>query len=223
MENLFERYGIDEAQHFSAIVPNRPGHPYLNIGATGCMLSHLTIISDFYQKSKDDMMIVMEDDVDLSSIDNWDFSWKEFLAVMPDFEILQLLRNQEAPQQYARLKKWEWQDKSTAAYIITKDYAKKVHNMYLHSVKRLKYFPNLHDDPDFPWEDAKVGPVADYALYKNFNSWSTCIFKQVLKFENHWSSTSPDPNPPEWFIKQNNEINDFWSVPRGLSEITISQ
>ena len=139
MENLFERYGIDEAQHFSAIVPNRPGHPYLNIGATGCMLSHLTIISDFYQKSKDDMMIVMEDDVDLSSIDNWDFSWKEFLAVMPDFEILQLLRNQEAPQQYARLKKWEWQDKSTAAYIITKDYAKKVHNMYLHSVKRLKY------------------------------------------------------------------------------------
>ena len=217
MENMFERYGIDNAQHFNAIVPSRSAHPYLNPAETGCMLSHLSIISDFYKNSKDDMLIVMEDDVDISSIDNWDFSWKEFLAVMPDFEILQLIRNQEE-QQYARLKKWEWRDKSTAAYLITKEYAKKIHDTYLYSTKRLSYFPNLHDDPEFPWGH-KVGPVADYALYKNLNSWSTCIFKQVLKFGDHWSSTSSDPNPPEWFIKQNNEINDFWSIKRNLKEI----
>jgi hypothetical protein len=226
MENMFERYEIDNAIHFNGITPKKSNHPFLGIGEFGCMLSHVTIISDFYKNSPDDMMIVMEDDIDISAIDNWDFSWKEFMAVMPEFEILQLIRNQgeidQNKQDYAKLKKWDWEDKSTAGYLITKDYAKKIHDMYLYSQANLAGFPNLHEEPEFPWSH-KTGPVADYALYKNFNSWSTLIFKQVLKFENQWSSTSMAPNPPEWFIKQNNEINDFWSVPRGLSEITISQ
>lgn len=217
MDSMFEKYNIEKYQHFNAITPSKSFHPFLNAGEFGCMLSHLTIISDFYKNSPDDMLIVMEDDIDISSIDNWDFSWREFINAMPNFEILQLIRNQEY-QQYAKLKQWHWRDKSTAGYLITKDYAKKIHDMYNYSQKNLSGFPNLSDDPEFPWQH-KVGPVADYALYKNFNTWSTCIFKQVLKFEDHWSSTSFDKQPPEWFVKQNNEINQYWSTKHTLQDI----
>lgn len=217
MESMFKKYDIEIYQHFNAVVPAKSHHQYLNKGEFGCMLSHLKIICDFYKNSPDDMLIVMEDDIDISSIDNWDFSWREFINAMPNFEILQLLRNQEE-QQYAKLKQWHWRDKSTAGYIITKDYAKKILDIYNYCQKNLSGFPNLSDDPEFPWAH-KVGPVADYALYKNFNSWSTCIFKQVLKFEDLWSSTSTGKEPPYWLVKQNNEINEYWSKPHSLKDI----
>ncbi len=217
MESMFAKYQIDDYQHFNAITPSKSHHQYLNKGEFGCMLSHLMIISDFYKNSPDDMLIVMEDDVDISSIDNWDFSWREFIEAMPNFEILQLIRNQEH-QQYAKLKQWHWRDKSTAGYLITKDYAKKIYDMYMYSQKNLSGFPNLHDDPEFPWTH-KVGPVADYALYKNFNSWSIGIFTYLLNTEIGWSSTSPDKEPPNWLVKYNTEINEYWSKPHSLKDI----
>ena len=216
MENNFKKYNIKNYERFNAIRYSNISHQYMNSNEIGCMLSHLTLIRDFYLNSKDDMMIIMEDDIDISSIENWDFSWQEFIKAMPDFEVLQLFRNQIS-QKYAKLKQWDWEDKSTAAYVITQEYAKKISYLYKRS-KNLHLFPSLSEDPEFTLQ-GNVGPVADYALYKNFNCWSTSIFKQVLKFDDVWSSTSTSAEPPEWFVKQNKEINDFWSKNHGLDEI----
>lgn len=216
MESSFQKYEITNYQHFDAITPSRSLHPNLNKAEFGCMLSHLTIISDFYKNSPDDMLIVMEDDPDISSIDNWDFSWREFIEAMPDFEILQLLRNHPG-EQNAKLEKWKTAYRSTAAYVITKDYAKKINEMFSSS-RDLSIFPNIYLDAEFIG-GGEPGPVADHALYKNFNTWSTCIFKQVLNVGTIWSSTAFVEEAPPTIIKQNSELSQYWSTKRSLRHI----
>lgn len=216
MEENFKKYNITNYERFSAISPEATLNRYLNKNEMGCMMSHLSIISDFYKNSREETMIIMEDDVDISSIDNWDFSWSEFINAMPNFEILQIVRNQEH-QLYAKLKKWEWSDKSTAAYVITRGYAEKVSRLYAIS-PTLRKFPHLFQEPGWPHKN-HVGPVADYSLYKNFATWSTCIFKQTLNLESEWSSTSLNPEPIGWYLKQNAEMEEFWSTKHSLKDI----
>lgn len=218
MENKFKEFKIINYKRFSAITPHVSNHPMLNPKECGCILSHLNIIFNFYKNSKDDLMIIMEDDVDISTIKNWDFSWKELVGSIPEFEILQLLRNQEEDyQKYSKLKEWDWRDKSTAAYLITKDYAKKIINK-CHDLNRALYnLPNLSDEKEWPWPHF-VGPVADYALYKDFKALSTCIFQQTHSLDGVWSTTSPDEEP-EWYRNQHNQILEYWSKPHGLDDI----
>ena len=218
VETNFKNFGITKYKRFSAITPTTSNYINLNPAEVGCMLSHLNIIYDFYLNSKEYLTIVMEDDIDISPINNWQFSWIEFIINVPDFEIIQLVRNQEPKlQQYAKLKQWEWKDKSTAAYVITKDYAKKIVDRCGSIDDALNNLPNLSDDIDWPWLH-RVGPVADYALYKNFNAWSTCIFQQTHSLDNVWSSTSPNKEP-EWYRIQHNQMLEYWSKPHTLHDI----
>lgn len=217
VESKFKQFNISNYKRFNAITPPISTYKNLNIGEVGCMLSHLHIIFDFYN-NKDDMAIIVEDDIDISTINNWEFSWQEFIDSVPEFEIIQLLRNQEPDNQmYAKLKWWDWEDKSTAAYLITKDYAKKMIDTCKDLQDAINNLPNLSDEPEWPWNH-QVGPVADYALYKNFKTLSTCIFQQTHSLDSVWSSTSPNQEP-EWYTIQHNQILEYWSKPHGLDDI----
>ena len=218
IELKFEQFNISNYERFNAITSPQVKRRYLNPKEVGCILSHLNIIYDFYKNSTDEMMIIVEDDIDISPIANWEFSWMEFVSSLPDFEIVQLMRNQEPEnQQYSKLKEWEWRDKSTAAYLITQDYARKMSRISKDYEYVINYLPNLSDQADWPWNH-KVGPVADYALYKNFKTLSTCIFQQTHSLDGQWSSTSPN-DEPDWYKTQHNQILEYWSKPHGLDDI----
>jgi GR25 family glycosyltransferase involved in LPS biosynthesis len=203
VEDTFLKYGITNYTRFSGLVAPKSKHPKLRPPEYGCMMSHLRIIEDFY-KGGEDQLIIMEDDIDLSSIDNWDFTWKELMDSLPEYEVLQLIRNRDH-QDHARLKVWDWEDKSTAAYLITRKYAEKVINIYRKDPVHLQMFKDL---------SRNIGPVADYALYKDFNSLSISIFKQVL-----FPSQIAGYDFPEWFINQHEITQKFWSTKHGLEDI----
>lgn len=217
IEENFKNFNINNYERFSAIHPVISNHSYLKRGEYGCLLSHLNVIYNFYHKSNDEMIIVLEDDADISTIKNWEFSWNDFLNSLPEFEIVQLIRNQEPPlQDYAFLKKWQYTDKSAAAYLITRDYAKKLLNNFNNIDELLNTLPHLRYE-DGQYKGTNWGPVADYVLYKNFIALSTCIFQQTKNLD-VFSSTSEDAGA-EWYDIQHSQIVKFWSKSHPLDDI----
>lgn len=203
VESSFAKYGITNYERFSGLVAPKSRHVKLRKSEYGCMMSHLRIIEEFY-KSGEDQLIIMEDDIDISSIDNWEFTWKELMDSLPEYEVLQLVRNRDV-EDHARLKVWDWEDKSTGAYLITRGYAEKIVRLYRQDPVGLRAFPDLRKT---------VGPVADFALYFRFNSLSISVFKQVL-----FASQIADYDFPDWFVSQHNIMDKFWSSKHDLSDI----
>lgn len=199
----FKKYGITDYDRFSGFAAQKSRHVKLRKSEYGCMMSHLKIIENFY-KSGEEQLIIAEDDLDVSAIKNWDFTWKELMDALPEFEVLQLVRNRDT-EDHARLKVWDWEDKSTGAYLITRGYAEKIVKLYRQDPVGLRAFPDLRK---------RVGPVADFALYSGFNSLSISIFKQVL-----FPSQVADYEFPEWFISQHQIMEKFWSSKHGLDDI----
>lgn len=69
--------------------PEVHGHP-------GNIVSYLSMIKNWYVSSKEEYAIFMDDDINLSSIENWNFTWEEFLQHLPqDWQCIQLIRIQE--------------------------------------------------------------------------------------------------------------------------------
>ena len=203
IESQFASYGITNYKRFSGLKAIKSKNRKMKPSEYGCMMSHLRIIEDFY-KSGEDQLIVVEDDIDISSIENWDFTWKELIKNIPSFDILQLVRNSDLPD-HARLKVWDGEDKSTGAYIITREYAKKIIDIYNKDRIRLAAFPDLTE---------RIGPVADFALYSGLNALSVSIFKQKL-----FPSQVANIEFPEWFVRQHTSMEKFWSNKHGLEDV----
>lgn len=203
MESQFANYGITNYKRFSGLKAIRSKNRKMKPSEYGCMMSHLRIIEDFY-KSGEDQIIIVEDDIDISAIENWDFTWKELMGIIPEYDILQLVRNR-VEEDHARLRVWDCEDKSTGAYLITREYAKKVLDIYTKDPIRLYAFPDLSE---------RVGPVADFALYFGFNSLSISVFKQKL-----FPSQIARTEFPEWFVEQHISMEKFWSEKHSISEI----
>lgn len=199
----FSDYGITKYQRFAGLVARKSMNKKLRKTEYGCMMSHLKIIKEFYS-SGEDQLIIMEDDIDVSSIDNWDFTWKELMEALPEFEVLQLIRNRNI-EDHAKLKVWDLEDKGTGAYLITRGYAKKIIDIHKKDPINLYSFPDVTE---------RRGPVADFALYSGFNCLSISIFKQVL-FDSQVSSCAL----PEWVKNWHNVNEKFWSKKHSLDEI----
>lgn len=201
----FSDYGITNYERFSGLVARKSKNRKMRPPEYGCMMSHLRIIEKFY-KSGEDQIIIVEDDIDVSSIENWDFTWKELMAALPEFEILQLVRNRDEEPR-ASLKVWDTEDRGTGAYLITRGYAKKVLDIYRKDPIGLYAFPDLSEN---------FGPVADFALYSGFNALSVSIFKQMM-----FPSLVAKYGYIEWFVNQNNNLIDYWSTKHSLDEIVV--
>lgn len=198
----FDKYGITNFERFPAIKVKESNHRLLRPSEFGCLSSHVEIIRRIAD-GIDDYAIVLEDDIDLSAIEQWDFTWDELMSNLPDFGILQLMRNQlESEFVGVSLKTWNSNDRSTGAYLITKSYAKFFTKMAETCQKNFRCLPAL--------EPGKIGPVADYALYCHNKTLSINIFKQHI-----WpSQISPEafPGPTINSIKKINAYIDEHGV-----------
>ena len=57
----------------------------------GCTTSHLKAIKYWMETSDSPCSIITEDDLDLSLVFHWNFSWKDFYSLIPyDYDVLQL-------------------------------------------------------------------------------------------------------------------------------------
>ena len=103
----------------------------LNDGTKGCAVSHLKAIKNWYETTNEDYVFLCEDDLSLKTVEYWDFTWEEFISNLPsDWDIIQLLtiRNDFVDFQ---IRERYWNDWGATAYIIKRDYAKKLIDTYI--------------------------------------------------------------------------------------------
>ena len=108
----------------------------MNGGTTGCVISHLKAIRKWYEETDEDYAFFCEDDLSLETIEYWDFTWEEFIEIIPEdaccVQLLVIRKNYETFD----LRKRYWDDWAGTAYIITRDYAKVLVDNYCLSEKR---------------------------------------------------------------------------------------
>lgn len=103
MDEQFDKYGIIGKPFITKkitemeVPPQICGIPPIlesvGIMVLGSGTTHLRSLRHWYDNTNEEMAIFCEDDHDFSTIDNWNFTWKEFLQSLPEnWECIQLIR-----------------------------------------------------------------------------------------------------------------------------------
>lgn len=141
MESQFKYWGI-ENYHRTSGYDGRNGdlseilvgkYPdQMNSKDVGSATSHLKSIKTWLENSDESekSMIVMEDDCDLSTVSYWPFVWRDFTSKLPpDWDIVQLaVINPVAI--VLKIHRTYVCDYSSACYMISRHYAKKLISIY---------------------------------------------------------------------------------------------
>ena len=133
----FQKYGITPIPIISKrfaqsddIVTGKYLHQ-LNNGTKGCCVSHLKAIKQWYDSTEEEYGFFCEDDLSLETVQYWNFTWEEFMKKIPkDSECFQLLTIRANFDTF-ELRERYWDDWGATAYIIGRDYAKKIIDNYI--------------------------------------------------------------------------------------------
>ena len=98
----------------------------LDAGTTGCVISHLKAIQKWYEETDDDYAFFCEDDLSLETVEYWNFTWGEFIEKLPDDAECVQLTSIRPSFDIVCLRERSMYDWSVTAYIMTREYAKKV-------------------------------------------------------------------------------------------------
>ena len=205
MLDMFDKYNITNFERYEATRPKKSNHILLTSPEFGCLQSHIEVIK-LIASGSDEYAIVMEDDSDISVVEQWEFTWKDIFNNLPKFDIIQLFRHQLGEKTGLALKKWDRKDKSTTTYMITKSYAKEIMTRYNKGEESFSYFKSL---------SRRVGPVADFSLFVHGNSYSMCIFN----IKDMPSQINPTTDFWEPWVKNIKYINDLFSKKIDISDI----
>ena len=137
----------------------------------------------------------MEDDVDLQIVKNWNFTWKDFYALVPyDYDVIQLAIICTGPLHVALHKRFV-NDFSTASYMITRHHAEKI---VKHHVRKDKYKLD---------QGVKPRAVADDLIYNSGNTFSIPLFLYRIAL-----GSSIHPEHVDFFHKSSHDgLLQFWT------------
>jgi GR25 family glycosyltransferase involved in LPS biosynthesis len=203
MEDQFKEWEIENYTRISAydgrdddlsdIISGR--YPdMMTSGEIGCTTSHLKAIKYWYENSDSPYAIIMEDDVDLQTVKNWDFTWSQFYSLVPyDWDVVQLAIICTGPLHVALHKRFV-NDFSTACYMITRHHAEKI---LKHHVRGEKYKLD---------NGVKPRAVADDLVYNSGNTFSIPIFLYRIAL-----GSSIHPEHIDIFHRQSHDgLLNFW-------------
>ena len=152
----------------------------LNKGTAGCCVSHLKNIQKWWVNTTEPYGFFCEDDFSLETVKYWGFSWKDFIEQLPnDWEIVQLLTIRK---DYLDLnvRKRIWNDWSATAYVIKREYAKKIIDTYCVDDKFvLELLPPNNN----------IQPLIENILFVPGNCYTVPLFVENTKFNSTFNTT----------------------------------
>ena len=153
----------------------------MNGGTTGCVISHLKAIRKWYEETDEDYAFFCEDDLSLETIEYWDFTWEEFIEIIPeDACCVQLLVIRKDYETFD-LRKRYWDDWAGTAYIITRDYAKVLVENYCLSEKRFHL--------ELPGSRNVLTPLVENVLFETLENvcYTIPLFVEDIQFNTTFS------------------------------------
>ena len=162
------RFGITDFTRFSAIDRLPEEWSYLTQTEQGkllCSLSHLYVMKEI-DESSHNVVLVMEDDTDLQPMDNWTFSWEEFMERLPKgWGAVQLYRNSVYwfPIGALNFSTRGPGFLGTCAYVVTKQHAKMLVDNFF-----------VGEEPDL--HKVHMRPMTDSVVFDWPNTYSVSLF-----------------------------------------------
>lgn len=132
-------------------------------GNKSIFVAHLKNIKNWYENTNEEYGLFCEDDLCLDPIEYWNFSWQDIIDHLPnDWECLQLTYTGETfHQDLIRLQKRRWYFWGIQAFLVKREYAKKLLDTYYkddkivmkvqdpepYYYKGYDFFPDFHKYP----------------------------------------------------------------------------
>jgi len=214
LKQQFQRYNIKNinfliSERFAKcndVVTGKLSHT-LSDGHKGCSVSHLKNIQNWLNNTEEEYGFFCEDDLSLETIQYWNKTWAEFLNydIPNDWECVQLLflkDNGNIKSLNLRLR--EWNDWGVTAYILKRDYAKKIVNSYCRQDTFCLELPEPNTD---------IQPLIENILFTNHGQVYACpMFVEDI---NHISTfcVSKDHNNDlhmQTHINSQNAVINLW-------------
>lgn len=154
----------------------------LNDGTKGCCVSHLKAIKQWYDSGESEYAFFCEDDLSLETVKYWDFTWNQFVDNLPsDWEVVQLLTIRNDFNLF-ELRERYWDDWGATAYIVKRDYAKKIIDTYIKGDIYHLEVPNL-----------EVMPLIENILFTQLGkSYTIPLFVENTEFDSTFSNEQDD-------------------------------
>ncbi len=172
----------------------------LNDGTKGCCVSHLKAINEWYNSGNEEYGFFCEDDLSLETVDHWNFSWGEFVESLPeDWECVQLLCIRGEFEDI-KLRDRLWDDWAATAYIMKRDYAKKIIDNY---IIENKYHLEL--------KNADIQPLIENILFTNIGKVYTIpLFVENVEFQSTFEGNDDD-------VKEGQKRNHYFTYETVLN------
>jgi GR25 family glycosyltransferase involved in LPS biosynthesis len=169
----------------------------------GCLTSHLKAIKYWYENSDTPYAIFMEDDCIIDNAKYWNFTWQEFICRVPyNWDCLQLAVICTGDI-HLQIHHHQANEFSTACFLITRRYAKKLLDLYYRDGK----YYNL--------EKSKPRAVADDLIYNSGVTYTT----PLLLYKIELGSTIHPDHVDTFHRASYNGLSAFWQN-KG-SELTV--
>ena len=223
LHEQFSRYGIDDitpilSKRFAECNDKVKGEMLhiLDGGTIGCTISHLKAIQKWYEEKDDDYAFFCEDDLSLETVENWNFTWNQFIEKLPDdTECVQLttVRPSFESVHFRERSMYDW---SVTAYIMTRDYARKVLERHVFGDEYDLTIPgtNFYPMPENVLFYG-LGKVYVVELFVENNHLST-TFNQIEGGHKEYHKESYD-FVSNWWKTQHTSLNQLF----GLQEMTV--
>jgi hypothetical protein len=209
-ENQCNKYGINKfiihsfpRYDDSLFILNGPYVDKLHVNSKGPITSHISAIKRWYDTQSEDIVLVMEDDVNLDTIDYWNFNWLDFFKNLPkDWDCVQLcLIKEDLSNTKIDIHKRFNNDFGCQAYLLTRKYAKKIIDKY------------YVDDHTFNLDLNNIytlTPSNKYELYDLFPIVENILFEGLGNVYNFPLFTEDVANTSSSFMDDINTTNDSY-------------
>jgi GR25 family glycosyltransferase involved in LPS biosynthesis len=178
---------------FESMVINHKEVP-ITKNEMGATVSHLKAIKHYLDNSDSDYAIIIEDDLSFETVENWDFTFQEFVdSVDKDFDILQMciIHNYNINKKLHIREAGDW---SSACYFITRKWAEQLVAKHIVEDKYRLYRGNKS--------------VADSIIYEKAKVYSIPLFTNNLEFD----SNINQQNMTGSHLRSYNQIIKYWEV-----------
>lgn len=221
-ENLrksFLKYGVYDLQgviskRYSESSDQVSG-PQLHIldgGTIGCVVSHIKMIKKWYEETDDEYAFFCEDDLSLETVSNWNFTWNDFVNNLPeDWDCVQLCCIKPSHDSVV-LKERSMYDWSVTAYIMKRNYAKKIIDRYCFGDK---FNLEIYGTDFYPMPET----VLFYDIGKVY---AVDLFVEEVKFQSTFTETANIEGGTKDHHAESQEFVSSWWEKNGQN-ITIEE
>ena len=178
----------------------------LDSGGIAATISHLKAIIEWYNNSNSDYAIFFEDDMSIESVNDWNFTWDEFISSLPEnWKAIQLsLIKDDITQDDMKLNQRVWWNWSAGSYLIRRNYAKELIDYFYQNEK---YYLKIK-------EEENTIPCIEHCLFSlgSRDVYTVPLFYENIDFVSTFYQYFIQKTHKELQIDSSNYVKYWWKI-----------